>query len=312
MARTVDRAGRRLKLRDLQVFMAVAGAGGMGKAATRLHTSQPAISRSISALEQALGARLLERGPHGVEPTECGRALLDGSVAVFDDLRQMVGRIESLADPGGGEVRIGTTTFLAASVVSAVVDRLSRRHPRMTFAILTASGEALHRELVERNVDLLVVRRFAAAAGEKLRFEHLFDDSFVVVASAQSPWARRRRIQLSELAGEPWLLPPPESVASQVAREIFRASRVGYPRPTVVTLTAEVRMSLLSTGRFVTVLPESVLRFPVKRGDLKVLPVALPPTRVPNGIVTIRGRRLGPAAELFLECTREVARSLAE
>jgi len=71
-------------------------------------------------------------------------------------------------------------------------------------------------------------------------------------------------------------------------------------------------MSLLATGRFVTILPESVLRFPVKRADLKVLPVALPPTRVPNGIVTIRDRRLSPAADRFLECTREVARSLAK
>ncbi|HXF79421.1 MAG TPA: LysR family transcriptional regulator [Usitatibacter sp.] len=312
MASRIDRAARRLKIRDLDVFMAVAQAGGMGKAATRLHTSQPAISRSISALEQALGVRLLERGPRGVEPTEYGRALLEGSIAVFDDLRRMAGRIESLADPDAGEVRIGTTTFLAASVVSAVVDRLSRRHSRMAFVILTASGEALHRELVERNVDLLVVRRFAAAAEEEFGFEHLFDDSFVVAASAQSPWARRRRIQLAELAHEPWLLPPPESVASQVAREIFRASGVAYPRPTVVTLTAEVRMSLLSTGRFVTILPESVLRYPVKRADLKVLPVALPPTRVPNGIVTIRDRRLGPAAERFLECMREVARSPAK
>jgi DNA-binding transcriptional LysR family regulator len=309
---TRDRIGRRMKLQDLHVFMTVAQAGGMGKAAERLHTSQPAISRSIAALEHAFGVRLLERSARGVEPTEHGRALLDGGTAVFDDLRQMAGRIDSLADPGAGEVRVGTTAFLAASVVSAVINRLSRRHPRMTFDILTASGEALHRALIERKVDLLVVRRFVPIAEERLAFEFLFDDSFVVAASTQSPWARRRRIELAELANESWLLPPAESVASEVAREIFRAGGVDYPRPTVVTLTAEVRMSLLATGRFVTILPESVLRYPVKRVDLKVLAVKLPPARVPSGIVTLRNRRLSPAAQLFQECTREVARSMAK
>lgn len=306
-----DRVGRRVKLGDLHVFMAVAQAGGMGKAAERLHTSQPAISRSIAALEHALGVSLLERGPRGVMPTEYGRALLDGGAAVFDDLRQVVSRIESLKDPGAGAVRIGTTAFLAASVVSAVIDRLVRRHPRMTFDIVTASGDALHRDLLERKVDLLVARRFAAVAEDRLAFEFLFDDSFVVVASARSAWARRRRIRLEELAAEPWLLPPPESVASQVAREIFRSSGVDYPRATVVTLTAEVRMCLLATGRFLTILPASVLRFPVRRADLKALPMALPPALVPNGVVTLRDRRLSPAAELFLECTREVAKSMS-
>lgn len=167
----------------------------------------------------------------------------------------------------------------------------------------------MRRDLLERKVDLLIARRFAAIADDQVEFEFLFDDSFVVVGCARSTWARRRGIRLAELADEPWLLPPAESVASHVAREIFRASGLDYPRATVVTLTAEVRMSLLATGRFVTILPASVLRFPVRRADLKVLPVALPPARVPNAIVTLRDRRLSPAAELFRECTREVARS---
>src|SRR5713226_6105938 len=99
----------------------------MGKAAQRLHTSQPAISRSIAELEHALGVRLLDRHRQGIEPTEYGRALLDCGVAVFDDLRQGVKNIEFLADPTAGEVRLGTSPVLAATFVSAVVDRLSRR-----------------------------------------------------------------------------------------------------------------------------------------------------------------------------------------
>ena len=207
-----DRIGRRMKLQDLHVLMTVVQAGSMGKAAERLNTTQPAISRSIAELEHALGVRLLDRHRQGVEPTEYGRALLDCGVAVFDDLRQGVKNIEFLADPTAGEVRIGSNPFLAASFVSAVIDRLSRRYPRIVFHLVTAQAETLHRELSERNVDLLIARRFGPIADERLDFEILFDDSFVVVAGAQNPWVRRRRIELAELVNEPWVLPPPESV----------------------------------------------------------------------------------------------------
>ena len=153
-----DRIGRRMKLQDLHVLMTVVQAGSMGKAARRLNTSQPNVSRSIAELEHALGVRLLDRHRQGVEPTEYGRALLDCGVAVFDELRQGVKNIEFLADPAAGEVRIGSTPPLAASFVSAVVDRLSRRYPRIVFHLVATQTETLHRELSERNVDLLVAR----------------------------------------------------------------------------------------------------------------------------------------------------------
>src|SRR3954464_11784811 len=115
-----DRIGRRMKLQDLHVLMTVVQAGSMGKAAERLNTSQPNISRSIADLEHAFGVRLLDRHRQGIEPTEYGRALLDCGVAVFDDLRRGVKNIEFLADPTAGEVRIGSIPPLAASFVSAV------------------------------------------------------------------------------------------------------------------------------------------------------------------------------------------------
>ena len=178
-----DRIGRRMKLQDLHVLMTVVQAGSMGKAARHLNTSQPNISKSIADLEDALGVRLLDRHRQGVEPTKYGRALLDCGVSVFDDLRQGLKNIEFLADPAAGEVRIGSTSLVAASFVSAVVERLCRRYPRIVFHLVTAEAETLHRELSERNVDLLVARRFGRIADERQGFDFLFDDSFVVVAA---------------------------------------------------------------------------------------------------------------------------------
>src|SRR5262249_41543885 len=124
----IDRIERRLKLRDLRVLLTVVQAGTMHKAAERLGTSRPAISRAIAELEHALGVPLLDRTPRGIEPTQYGEAVLKRGVAVFDELRQSVKDIEFLADPTAGELRIGCTEVLAAGPILAVIERLARRH----------------------------------------------------------------------------------------------------------------------------------------------------------------------------------------
>jgi len=307
-----DRIGNRMKLQDLHVLMTVVQAGSMGKAAQILNTTQPNISRSIGELEQALGVRLLDRHRQGIEPTEYGHALLDCGVAVFDDLRQGVKNIAFLADPTAGELRIGTTTFLAASFVSALVDRLSRRYPRIVFHLVTGYTETLHRELAERNVDLLIIRGSGPIADPRYDFEFLFDDSYVVVAGPQNQWVRRRRIEIAELVNELWVLPPPDSVIGSIVTDAFRASGLDYPRVSVVTDCPHMRISLLATGRFVTIFPASAFRFLTKRSELKILPVELPTALRPNGIVTLKNRALSPVAKLFMDCAREVAKPLAK
>src|SRR5262245_54326085 len=279
-----DRIGRRMKLQDLHVLMTVLQAGSMVKAAQRLNTTQPNVSRSIADLEQAFGVRLLDRHHQGVEPTRFGRALLDCGVAVFDDLRQGVKNIEFLADPTAGEVRIGSIPPLAASFVSAVADRLSQRHPRIVFHVVSKDTEALHDELRSRNVDLLVTQRVGPLADDQLDFENLYDDEYAVVAGLQNPWVRQRKIKLAELVNELWTLPPPESALGAAFAEAFRASRLDYPRATVFAVPADVRTSLLETGRFLSIFSSSRLKFPSTRPQFKVLPVALPLRPVPIGI----------------------------
>src|SRR5262249_19879474 len=121
-----------------------------------------------------------------------------------------------------------------------------------------------------------------------------------------------RKIALAELVNEPWILPPMGSGIISIALEAFRAVGLDYPRTTLFTDSPQVRMSLLATGRFLTILTLSTLRFPTKRSDLTVLPVELPPTHFPNGIVTLKNRTLSPVAQLFIDTAREVAKPLAK
>jgi len=306
-----DRIGRRMKLQDLHVLMTVVQAGSMGKAAALLNTGQSAISRSIGDLEHALGVRLLDRHRRGVEPTEYGRAFLECGAAVFDDLRQGIKKLELLADPGAGEVRIGSSPYLAEIFVPVVIKRLSRRYPRIVFHLVAAEeADRLHRQLSERHIDLLIARRADRFRDENLDFEFLYDSSFAVVAGARNKWVRKRHIALAELANESWVLPTPESVLGPAYLDVFRASGLDYPRTTVFAASVGVRLNLAATGRLLTMAPISLLRL-TKRPGVKVLPVELQYAGVPVGIITLKNRTLSPAAQLFIETAREVSKPLA-
>ena len=307
-----DRIGRRIKLNDLHVLLAVAQSGSMAKAANELGVSHPGVSRSISELEHTLGVRLLERNPHGVELTEFGRAMLNRSHAAFDELRQGVKDIEFLADPTAGEVRIGGTGPLIASFVSSIVDRLHRRNPRMVFHVATTTDLTLQRDLDERKFDLLILRRIGAFAEEQFSFEVLYDNPYFVAAGVKSRLAGRRRVELADLIDEMWILPPAGTRFGELARDIFRATGLPCPRAAVIALGLETTINLVGTGRYLTIYPESLFTFPAAHPFIRKLPIELPIVSGPIGILTLKNRMLSPAAQLFIEAARDVAKPLAK
>ena len=224
-----DRIGRRVKLHELHVLMAVVQAGGIGKAARRLNTSQSAISRSIAELEHAFGVRLLDRSRQGVEPTEYGRALFGCGAAVFDELRQGVKSIEFLTDPTVGEIRIASSEFIIAGLIATAFGGLRQQYPGI--AIDVASVGAIseqHRRLRERTVDL-VVGRVVQSHEEDIDTEVLFNDRITVVAGLKNPWSRRRKVHLSELADEPWIMPPADTPVGVLVAELFHARGLKFP-----------------------------------------------------------------------------------
>jgi DNA-binding transcriptional LysR family regulator len=307
-----DRIGRRIKLSDLHIFLAVAQFGSMAKAANELSISHPVVSRSIGVLEHTLGVRLLERTPHGVELTTYGRAILKRGHAVFDELRQGVKDIEFLADPTAGEVRVGGTAPHVASLVSTIVYRLQRRYPRFVVHVTSTSAESMLRDLEERSLDLLILRKFGPVAEDRLTFRALFDNPNFVVAGDSNPWTRRRRVELSELMDEMWVLPPEGTRFGSITRDIFAAKGLPLPRASVITLGLETTNNLLRTGRYLAIHPETIVAFPAKHPFIRKLPVELPVVGGPIGILTLKGRKLNPAAQLFIECAREIVRPLTE
>jgi DNA-binding transcriptional LysR family regulator len=304
-----ERTKRRLKLRDLDVLMAVIETGSMGKAAKRLGISQPGVSKAIVELEDALGVRLLDRSRRGIEPTPYGVALQRQGAAVFNELRQAVQHIDFIADPTKGEIRLGTTDPLAISIVSPVIDALSREHPKMFFHVVSGGTDEQYRAVANRRVEFAVCRMIGRLPND-LAAEVLFHDAFAVMASAENPLTRRRKLDWADLADEPWTFYSLDTFFGAVIAEAFRVNGLEPPRVTVAAESFIVQRAMLVTGRFLTVQPGFMVKMPQRGLRLKALPVSLTNSRLPIGIITLKDRTLTPPAQLFIERLRAYARPL--
>ena len=305
-----QRIERRLKLQDLHILMTVAQAGSMGKAAQVLNTTQPAVSRSISELEHTLRVRLFDRHHRGIEPTTYGRALLDCAAAVFDDLRQGVRNIEFLSDRALGEIRIGGNEAIIAGLLSSVLERLRRQYPGITIHTRHVVSLAdQHRELRERRVDL-VLGRLASTVENDIETQILYHDRIFVVAGSHSRWSTRRKIDLTELANEPWGLPSPDTLAGSLIRDAFRARSISLRG--AATGSPHVLLSLLAKGPFLAPIPDSVLRFGTNLPPLKILPVELPVPPWPLGVMTLKNRTISPVVQVFLNYAHEVVKQFLD
>lgn len=306
-----DRIGRRIKLRDLHILLAVAECGSMSKASARLSISHPVVSKTISELEHSLGVRLFDRNSRGVELTTYGRALLNCGVIVFDEMRQGLKQIEFLANPNSGELRIGCPEVEIAGIIPSIAERFLRQYPRVRLQVIHANTSMMHfHELRGRNVELLIGRVPTALMEDDLTLENLFNKSLVAVAGRRSAWSRRRRLELAELINEPWVLPPYDSVRGPLIVEIFRANRLEPPHASVSSLSLQLTTTLIATGRFFGFVPRSVARSGVGQSGLSILPVKIPLHRIAVDIITIKNRTLSPLAKLFIDCAREVAKPL--
>jgi DNA-binding transcriptional LysR family regulator len=316
MAKALDwenRIGRRVRLRDLHILFAVVQHGTMAKAGVHLGMTQSAVSQAISALEDALGARLLDRSTRGVEPTIYGDALLKRGRIAFDELRQGVKEIEFLSQHAAGEVRIGCPEAVAAGILPPIIERMSRRYPRVALRVMSWTEEDFT-VLYDRKVDVVLShlpKPLEDAFADDLKSEVLFHDQICLATGLQSPWARRRKIDLADLVDDPWIMAPSEARGTKAVMEAFRARGLAPPQVTVATYSIHLRNFLSMSGRFIMAVPASVLRLNANLYFLKKLPIEVPMPLWPVAVVMLKNRTLSPVVERFIECAREVGKSIA-
>src|SRR5262249_19646216 len=216
-----------------------------------------------------------------------------------------------VGDPTAGDLSIGATEPVMCGLILAVMEQMIGRHPGIKFHNVTGDTPSLHRALNERRIDFAVARRWRSGADDDVAAEILFDEDLVVVAGRQNPLTRRRQIKLAELLDEPWVLPERDNAAGLLIAEGFRSIGIGPLKPRAISNSMAIRIGLVKTMGFLTILPASTLQFHPERQLLKALPIKLPMKAQPVEIVWLRHRTPTAVAGTFVEFLRATTKRLA-
>ncbi len=229
MARRTDRARsvRSPELSELRTFCTAVDAGGIGRAAQRLHLSQPAVSKRLRALEELVGARLLERSPRGVTVTADGARLYTHAQRLLADLEELDGVIEQIR--GGGETVHLAISHTAAEYVLSRALVLMHRQSSAAVEVVIANSLLVKRMVEDGRADVGVAAYMSAESVPGVAVEPLIEDELVVAVPLAHPWARRASITPAELIATPLVLRDPEAHTRQVIDQELARAGLGPP-----------------------------------------------------------------------------------
>ncbi len=284
-----------LTLRQLKVFESVARHLNYTRAAAELHLTQPAVSMQIKQLEESLDVPLFEQLGKRIHLTEAGQEVLAYARTVNQQLDELEGVLNRMKGLGGGRLRISvasTANYFAPTLLGS----FSRRYPDVTVSLDVTNRETLLRQLSENSVDLVIMGRPPAEAD--VEAEVFLDNPLVVVAPPEHSLAGQRRIPLSRLQEEIFLVREPGS-GTRIAMERFFNERgmrlntgmeVGSNEAIKQSVQAGLGLGLLSRA---TIEQELALK------RLVVLDVEDFPIMRHWYVVHRKGKRLSAPAEAF-------------
>lgn len=255
----------RLRFRHLQLLMEVERTGSLTRAAQALSLTQPAVSKALAELEQALGFALFIRGPRGLQLTASGALFTQGSALLVRELENIHTQALEASGTGrpGGVLRLGAPAFLAVTQLPELVPRLLLADPPIALQLHEASVPRLMQELQRGELDALITLFDAAVMGHSNRsvlFERFAEERYVVVAPPGHPAADGRALAWSALAEHPWVLTRKPSVARSFVDDNFRRHGVQPPQPVCETEGPVTAARMVAAGIGLSCVPEVIAR----------------------------------------------------
>ena len=282
----------------LQAFSAVAATGSFSHAASRLHLSQPAVSKRIASLERELGSALFDRVGRKVTLTEAGRQLLPRARQLLLDVADAKRQIANLSGAVAGTLAMGTSHHIGLHRLPPVLSAFARDYPDVRLDIRFMDSEVVCEAVATGELELGVVT-LPLEPPDPLRLDALWDDRLEVVVGRQHPLARVRRLELDQLLAHTAVLPAPDTYTREILRQALdqREAQLGVG---MCTNYLETLKMLAATGLGWTLLPRTMID-----RDLHVLAVKGLALRRWLGIATHTRRTLSNAARAMIEACRK-------
>lgn len=280
-------------LNDLQALRSVAALGSFRRAAEALHLSQPAFSRRIDKLEDALGVRLLERSSRRVALTAIGRDFERTVRQLLDELDQALLGIRGVASSRMGEVTIACVPSTVCHFLSQVIARYHERYPKIRVKVFDASANQVLSAVARSEADFGI--NFVGGQEPDIEFKPLLEERFVLACRRDHPLAQKRRVTWAELAQYDGICVGKAS-GNRLLLDQALANVPGRPQWLYETQHVTTMIGLVEAGLGVAVAPS--IAMPGADHPLLVsVPLVAPSVRRKIGLIKRKGRALSPAAQ---------------
>jgi DNA-binding transcriptional LysR family regulator len=308
MAHSSSTRARWLKLRHLEVLLAIARAGSLTAAAELLHMSQPAVSQWLADIEAALGVPLFLRGRR-LRPTPYADAVLRHAERTLGDTQRLQQEIAAIRGGAVGLVRIGTMMAGASGLLPSVVRRIRRDDSMVRMVVVEDIAAGLWSRFERNEIDLILGRLDEHALGSAYMREALYQDPYRVICGPQHLLARRRRLTWADTMRFPWIMPPSPTRLRQAIEATFTKQGLALPEVWLDSVSFTTNQVLLQETECLSVLSHSAARYYKSLKLLQELPLELTVNIGDVGMVW-SDPRPGPALLRVLDALREESRRM--
>lgn len=289
--------GGRLKIRHLTLVVTVAEEGALVNAASRLHITQPAVTRGLHELESLLDVQLFTRNARGVEPTVFGEAFIEHARAVLGRLRQADQHVRELASADIGTVTVGTHLTGSNVLLPRAILALKQERPGVTVIVREGTPRSKVSGLLDGSLDLTVGRLVGSEPAKGLEQFRLYDEPTNLACRLDHPALKRPSLSLQDLMDCPWVFPIEGTSLRRELEEEFSAHGLPLPRDRVECTSLVSMRTLLLESDAVALLPFLTVD---ADPDLAMLPMPLPRIHRVIGMTVRKGMRHSPSTQLLM------------
>jgi len=285
----------------------IARLGSFSRAAATIGISQPGLSKNVSVLERAVGARVLERGRRGSRLTEMGQLLLRHSEGLDALLNRAAAEVEELKKGLSGSLTIGVSPVATASLVPRALAALLSETPNISTVVYEKADDELIRELRSGEIDLVVSSAGTLGATSDIRTEVIIRDHLAVIVRRGHPLSCKRKIRLRDLRSAQWVVPDAHTAMYRQTEALFAAQGESWPRTVVSTNSINTLKSLLMWSNFVTICSTVLVKPEIDAGYVTALTIH---GANPSREITVRTRTQPTPSALvqrFVTYLREAA-----
>ncbi|WP_163560760.1 LysR substrate-binding domain-containing protein [Halomonas sp. NO4] len=296
----------RLKLRHLQLFVALDEHRNLHRAAERLGMTQPAASKLLGDLETLLGVKLFDRHARGVTPNWYGEVLVRHAHGMLSELRHTGEELNALRAGSAGMVAVGTVMAPAVTLLASAIERVHRDRPGLKVSVAVDVSQALVPRLLEGELDFAITRIPVGFPAERFVFEEIGEEEICFVCRAGHPLTGQDSPSLAAMAAYPWSLQPPGALMRQRVDALFLHHGVDPPRQIVDTSDVLVSLALVNRSDTITATIHEAADLLCAPQRFRILPLRETLSVQPFGLVSLRDQRLSPGAGTLMGMLREI------